>query len=104
MPIHPKDPSAQSIGKVHQNKSGVTLFVVVTASRNGPHFSIFGNVAQESDHLPTNGNNDATVVQASFIDAGHASNITFIVPPNWFYNVTVDGEGITLHYWLEATN
>ncbi|MFZ2188264.1 MAG: LamG-like jellyroll fold domain-containing protein [Candidatus Moraniibacteriota bacterium] len=87
---------------VYQNTSGGPMIVVVTANNSSSGHTMMGNVAAASASLPLSGTNSTTTVSVSFNNGGYAHNMTFIVPPNYYYNVTNDGGTITLNAWQES--
>ena len=96
---------ARDLGVVFRNDTDRTKVVMVSTSRTGAAQTMFANMAVAVNQLPagpTGGSNGASVSAASFINAAHVSNVTFVVPPGYYYNITCDGPGMGLVLWTEA--
>ena len=98
--------SERAFGVTNPNPLGATLVVSISATNIRPAFTMCGSVAPIKDSLPhglmTNGcSNGTTVAAVSFSGEGRNSSITFVVPPGYYYSVTVDSPDIHVSFWTE---
>lgn len=96
--------ASRSFATVYQNSTGSSLFVVVSAANTSAMGnSMYANVAATSSGLPSSSIATSTVNMVSFPNAGFAADLSFLVPPGYYYNVTTDGGAISIQKWTEWT-
>jgi hypothetical protein len=97
--------NARALGTVYPNGSNRTRLVILSGVNAVAAYTMYANAAAVSTGLPsgkTGGANAATMAMTSFAFANFASSVSFIVPANWFYNVTTDGGSISVATWIEV--
>jgi hypothetical protein len=91
------------IGTVYQNNTGKPLFLAITVSHSNMWNTVFLNIAPTSAALPATGANSTTVTSSSTLVVNYQQLLMAMVPPNWYYNVTIDGgTGWTVLNWIET--
>lgn len=82
-------------GTTYQNTSGYPMFVKASAYNNAAG----QNLLAQNNSTSTLSNIDF----ASFPSSGYAVNVSMIVPPNYYYTITISGGTITYLTWYETT-
>ncbi|MFK4523687.1 hypothetical protein ABIF90_001668 [Bradyrhizobium japonicum] len=97
--------SSRDFQTTYQNGSRTNLVVSVSATNIvGPGNTMCGNVSDASA-IPAgvtgNCHNTYTVADTSFAGKTFTASITFVVPPGFYYSVSIDGENVRKTYWTE---
>ena len=100
--------SSRALGTVYQNTTGKHLLVISTIEQTTTAYTVFGNLSAVSGGLPsiTGGSNGNTVTGSSFGVATGCVNLTWVVPPGYYYNVTTNQPNtavLILSFWTEYT-
>jgi len=96
--------SSRVLGTVYQNTFPTAMFVTVSLASA----SVSGSIQTANAFISQTGAFGGQVASTSFSNSG-ASNITitedmtFVVPSQWFYKVSVSAGTPTIQYWTEWT-